>query len=151
MLLADVIKVIGNESLDEFPWGCVVVDTINLFVEEEYRLKPNSTGQAIDRALGSLDDNVKDLVLKANLDTRSCRITTPVGGGMVVEFDEQVPSTKEEVLRLKRAIKSPIFLTTSVFVGTGVILALSLMSLLPGHGGIDWIALGKLVMKFTTF
>lgn len=136
MLLSDVIKVIGDDELEEFPWGCVVVDTVNLFVTEEFRLKLSSTGHDVDRALNSLGADVKDLVLRANLDTSHCRITAPVGGGMVVEFEETTP--EDETRKLCKAMKSPVFVAVAVAVATMTIVAMIMISLLPGNGSIDW-------------
>ncbi len=137
MLLSDVIKVIGEDALEEFPWGCVVVDTVNLFVTEEFRLTMASTGHDVNLALNSLGEDVKDLVLRANLDTGHCRITAPVGGGMVMEFEETTP--EEETRKLCKAMKSPVFVTVALVVVSMTVGAMVMISLLPGHTPIDWV------------
>ncbi len=144
MQLSDVMKVIGDDSLDEFPWGCVVIQTINLFVADAYRLTPASTGIDVNRALDSLEPSIKGLVLAANLDAQSCRITAPVGGGMVLEFDDEQDEARTSDTHVGKPWTNPIFLIAASLVAVILVASVVMLSTLSTHQDVDW---GELLLQ----
>lgn len=143
MLLSDVVNVIGNKPLTAFPWGCVVRDTVNLFVSREYVLTMESTGDDVHAALDSLGGEVRALVLRSNVDMSRCAIQVPVGGGMVVEHEDiqSLPTTsseEEHFMDLRKVLASPLFLISASGILAILTAALVLVSTLSGNEGTDW-------------
>lgn len=148
MLISDVIRVLGDSSLKEFPWGCVVKDTINLFAKNEFRLTDNSTGKDVLASLESLGDDVKELVLKASVDTARCSITQPVGGGMVVEHNGDPQS--DPTVELWNAVVSPKFIVVASIVMAVIMITVNMLFRLPGHSGMSFAVLFDIFLKVAT-
>lgn len=136
MQMSDVIKVVGDSSLKEFPWGNVVKDTINLFAENEFRLNETSTGNDVMRSLDSLGQEVKDLVLKAAIDPSRCSITQSVGGGMVVKHTDE--NHDDPTVQLWRAMLSPKFIVVTTIVCVIVVVALNMVFRLSANDDLSW-------------
>jgi hypothetical protein len=134
MLLSDVVKVLGDRALGEFPWGCVVKDTVNLFAAEPLKLKLTSTGPDLTRALDEMSETNRTLLHNAQLDaSRSCMITD-VGGGMVVAHGEVEPP----------AVFGHFQFFTALVVGLVIIGALVMFSNLSINSATDWKEVGKI-------
>lgn len=147
MLLSDVIKVIGDTPLREYPWGAVVVDTINLFVDVGHQLTDDSTGPDVHRALDSLSDEVKDIVLQANLDTNRRCITAPVGGNMVIEYE----NTDVDELDFYKASQSPTVIAAGIAVISIVLMAVVMVGSLGMTPSTEvWISIGEVLGLFIT-
>lgn len=143
MLISDVIKVLGNTTLKEFPWGCAVRDTVNLFAVDPYRLTDVSTGSDVLAALESLPAENRDLVLKASIDPNRRCTTTPIGGGMVVEHVDRKPSDNTDdviadTVALRHALMNPQFMAVFLMVFLGICTAAYMVSTLSVHNEIDW-------------
>ncbi|MNI45233.1 hypothetical protein D3C76_37180 [compost metagenome] len=151
MLIADVVKVLGNTTLKEFPWGCAVRDTVNLFTVDPFRLSDASTGTDVLAALESLPVENRDLVLKASIDPNRRCTTTPIGGGMVVEHVDSGTLTGDELVAdnaaLRNAMLTPQFMGVSLLVLSGVSLAGYMISTLSVHEDIDWGAVASAFFK----
>lgn len=135
MLLSDVVKVLGERTLGEFPWGCVVKDTVNLFAEEDLKLKLTSTGDDVNRALEAMSDTNRTLLHNAQLDpSRSCMIT-PVGGGMdVVHGEPDLPVTFGHFQ-----------FATALVVGVVIVASFLMVSNLAINEKTDWKAVGTMI------
>lgn len=136
MQMSDVIKVVGDSSLKEFPWGNVVKDTINLFAKNEFRLNENSTGNDVMRSLDSLEQEVRDLVLKAAIDPSRCSITQSVGGGMVVKHTDE--NHDDPTVQLWRAMLSPKFIVVTTIVCVIVVVSLNMVFRLSANDDLSW-------------
>lgn len=137
MLMSDVIKVLGNTPLKAFPWGCVVKDTVNLFVEEANKITDDSTGTDVTTALDSLPAEQRDLVLRAKLDpTRRC-VTTSAGGGMDIEHGGGA-ATLDDTAALRRAVLTPQFMMTVMVVFLPLAMAAIMISNLAAHRDFHW-------------
>ncbi|MNB58471.1 hypothetical protein D3C87_332240 [compost metagenome] len=137
MLMSDVIKVLGNTPLKAFPWGCVVKDTVNLFVDETNRITEDSTGMDVTTALDSLPAEQRDLVLRAKLDpTRRC-VATPAGGGMVIEHEGE-SATLDDTAALRRAVLTPQFMTSAFLVVLPLSMGAIMISNLAAHRDFHW-------------
>lgn len=139
MQMSDVIKVVGDSSLKEFPWGNVVKDTINLFAKNEFRLNENSTGDDVMRSLDSLGQEVKDLVLKVAIDPSRYSVTQSVGGGMVVKHTNE--NLEDPTVQLWRAVLSPKFIVVTTIVCVIVVVALNMVFRLSANDDLSWQAL----------
>lgn len=138
MLLSDVVKVLGDRTLGEFPWGCVVKDTVNLFAEESLKLKLTSTGPDLTRALDAMSETNRTLLHNAQLDTgRSC-VITPVGGGMDVVHGDTDPPT----------VFGHSQFVTGLFVSVVLTVSLVMFSNLSINESTDWKEVAKLGMAF---
>ncbi|MCY1286153.1 hypothetical protein D9M68_17940 [compost metagenome] len=140
MQITDVIKVMGNAPLGKFPWGCTVRDTVNLFLDPKIiQLTDASTGVDIQTAIDSLPDDVRQLILVANLDPSRHCIATPVGGGMVVEHVESSTDQSENPVEgLTNALTRPLSLATAMVVIMVVLVAVFLASGLSANKDFDW-------------
>ncbi|MND13222.1 hypothetical protein D3C76_418010 [compost metagenome] len=137
MLMSDVIKVLGDTPLKAFPWGCVVKDTVNLFVDEPNRITEDSTGKDVTTALDSLPAEQRDLVLRAKLDpTRRC-VATPAGGGMVIEHEDE-SATLDDTAALRRAMLTPQFMMTMLTVVMPLAMGSYMISNLAAHKDFHW-------------
>lgn len=137
MLMSDVIKVLGNTPLKAFPWGCVVKDTVNLFVEEPNKITEDSTGMDVTTALDTLSAETRDLVLQAKLDpTRRC-VATPAGGGMVIEH-ESASATLDDTAALRSAMLNPQFMAITCMVLVPLTMASVMISNLSAHRDFHW-------------
>lgn len=137
MLMSDVIKVLGNTPLKAFPWGCVVKDTVNLFVDEASRITEESTGMDVTTALDSLSADTRELVLQARLDpTRKC-VATPAGGGMVIEHEGE-SATLDDTAALRRAVLNPQFMLVSFMVVLPLSMSAYMISNLAAHRDFRW-------------
>lgn len=133
MLLSDVVKVLGDRTLGEFPWGCVVRDTVNLFAEEPLKLTMTSTGTDLTRAIEAMSESNQTLLNNAQLDTKRSCVIQDVGGGMVVEHGEaDLP-----------AVFGFFQFFTAMVVGIIVIAAIIMFGSLSVFEKTDWTALGK--------
>lgn len=148
MQMSDVIKVVGESSLKEFPWGNMVKDTINLFAKNEFRLNENSTGNDVLRSLDSLGHEVKDLVLKATIDPSRCSVTQPVGGGMVVKHTDECHD--DPTVQLWRAMLSPKFVVVTTIVCVIVVVALNMVFRLSAHDDLSWQALIDAIIEVSS-
>lgn len=135
MLLSDVVKVLGERALGEFPWGCVVKDTVNLFAEGDLKLKLTSTGEDLTRALDAMSDTNRTLLQNAQLDTgRSC-VITPAGGGMdIVHGEADLPGSFGHFQFF-----------TALIVGVVIIASLLMVSNLAINEKTDWKAVGTMI------
>lgn len=154
MRITDVIRVMGPTPLERFPWGETVRDTVNLFLDPRIlQLTEKSTGIDIQYAIDSMTDETKELVLRANLDPARHCLTTPVGGGMVVEHPEkkarQVPASPSEVeefdeeseetdVEFLQSFMRPLTLVTAIVVMVVLAMALLLISDLSVNDDFDW-------------
>lgn len=145
MQMSDVIKVVGDSSLKEFPWGNVVKDTINLFAKNEFHLNENSTGDDVMRSLDSLGQEVKELVLKAAIDPSRCSITQSVGGGMVVKHIDE--NHDDPTVQLWRAVLSPKFIVVTTIVCVIVVVALNMVFRLSANDDLSWQVLIDAILK----
>ena len=145
MQMSDVIKVVGDSSLKEFPWGNVVKDTINLFAKNEFHLNENSTGDDVMRSLDSLGQEVKELVLKAAIDPSRCSITQSVGGGMVVKHIDE--NHDDPTVQLWRAVLSPKFIVVTTIVCVIVVVALTMVFRLSANDDLSWQVLIDAILK----
>lgn len=137
MIMSDVIKVLGNTPLKAFPWGCVVKDTVNLFVDETNKITEDSTGTDVTTALDSLSIETRDLVLRAKLDpTRLC-VSTPAGGGMVIEHEDEA-ATLDDTAALRRAILNPQFMLVMCMVILPLTFCTVMISNLSVHRDFQW-------------
>lgn len=137
MLMSDVIKVLGDTPLKAFPWGCVVKDTVNLFVDEPNKITEDSTGMDVTTALDSLPADTRDLVLQAKLDpTRRC-VATPAGGGMVIEHEGET-ATLDDTAALRRAMLSPQFMLVTCMVVLPITISTYMISNLSAHKTFSW-------------
>jgi hypothetical protein len=134
--MSDVIKVLGTEPLNEFPWGVWVKDTVNLFVDENARLMDESTGEDVLASLNTLPEEQRELILRAQLDPAHHCVVSPVGGGMVLEIDEQPLEPAAEVKALVTAMQTPQFLVSSTMVGLVVLASLWMVSTLSVHDDV---------------
>lgn len=134
MLLSDVVKVLGERSLGEFPWGCVVKDTVNLFAEEDLKLKLTSTGADVTSALAAMSDTNRELLSNAQLDVNRSCVITPLGGGMdLVHGDTET------------AVKFGHFQAfTALVVGVVMIVSMVMVSNLSINEKTDWKAIGAM-------
>ncbi len=149
MLISDVIKVLGKAPLKQFPWGCWVKDTVNLFVDEAARLTDESTGEDVLKSLETLAEDVRELVLSAHLDPAHHCVISPVGGGMVVKHDEPPLATEAELAALTKAMQSPPVLIAATVVSLVVFSALWMVSTLSVHDDVDvW---GAVIMFLKVF
>lgn len=146
MLMSDVIKVLGNTPLKAFPWGCVVKDTVNLFVDEPNRITDESTGMDVTTALDSLSAEQRDLVLQAKLDPGRRCVATPAGGGMVIEHEGE-SATLDDTAALRRAMLNPQFMTVAAMVGVPLTMATFMISNLAAHRGFSWLEVGKALFQ----
>ncbi|QTH80229.1 hypothetical protein PA10_00029 [Pseudomonas phage pPa_SNUABM_DT01] len=158
MLISDVIKVLGNTTLKEFPWGCAVRDTVNVFAVDPYRLTDASTGVDVLAALESLPEENRDLVMRASIDPNRRCTTTPIGGGMVVEHvdrkPEPAPDSDEvtaDTAALRHALMNPQFMGVFFMVFLGLCMAGYMISTLSVHNGIDWSAVFSAFWKVFGF
>lgn len=140
MLMSDVLKVLGNTPLKEFPWGCWVKDSVNLFVDEDARLTDESTGEDVLTSLATLEADVRALVLAAHLDPARHCVISPVGGGMVVQHEEPPLEQEAEIAALVNAMHSPQFLISATVVSLVVFAALWMVSTLSVHDNVDILA-----------
>lgn len=136
MLLSDVVKVLGDRPLGDFPWGCVVRDTVNLFAELNLKLTLTSTGDDLTRALDAMSESNRALLNNAQLDTgRTCMIT-PAGGGMVIEHGD-----------VEGAIPPIVFgqfqIVTAMVVLAVLLGAMSMFASLGVNKGTDWKEVGS--------
>lgn len=139
MKITDVIKVMGSTPLGMFPWGCTVRDSVNLFLDPKViQLTDKSTGADIQSALDSLPNDVRQLILIANLDPSRHCITTPMGGGMVVEHTEVDVVVENPVEGLKNALTRPLSVATTGVVVAVVLVAVFLASGLSANKDFDW-------------
>lgn len=136
MLLSDVVKVLGDRTLGEFPWGCVVKDTVNLFAEDTLKLKLTSTGSELTRALDAMSETNRNLLHNAQLDTNRACMITPVGGGMVVEHGD-VDADPPAKFGFFQAF-------TALIVSVVLIGAFLMFANLSINEKTDWKAVGKL-------
>jgi len=150
MLMSDVIKVLGDTPLKAFPWGCVVRDTVNLFVMDTNRLTENSTGMDVTAALESLPLETRDLVLQAKLDPGRRCMDTPVGGGLVLrnEEEETLPTAvMDDTAALRRALLSPQFLMIAFMVVIPLTMCTIMISNLSIHKDFSWAEVGAALFK----
>lgn len=139
MQITDVIKVMGNAPLERFPWGCTVKDTLNLFLDSRVVvLTMKSTGTDIQQALDSLPDDVRALVLRANLDPSRHCIETPMGGGMVVEHSETGDPVESPGESLNNALLKPISIISAFSVLVVVVFAVYMVSGLTANKDVNW-------------
>lgn len=150
MLLSDVIKVLGNTPLKAFPWGCVVKDTVNLFVDESNKITEDSTGMDVTTALDSLSAETRDLVLRAQLDPARQCVATPAGGGMVIEHEGE-SATLDDTAALRSAVLSPLFMTCLAMVFVPLTMASYMISNLSVHKGFHWGELFSALFKVFGF
>lgn len=137
MLISDVIKVLGDSSLGDFPWGVAVADTINLFTPDERRLSTASNGADVEKAIESLDADTRALIMRARIDPRKGVVKQPMGGGMEVEHSIDADPSGE----LIKSMMTPPFIFT-IFLVTGVVAtAIFMLKSLVGKSPIDWGAL----------
>lgn len=134
MLLSDVVKVLGDRTLGEFPWGCVVKDTVNLFAEEDLKLKLTSTGADVTSALEAMSDTNRELLSNAQLDVRRSCVITPLGGGLDVVHGDAETSIKFGHFQA----------LTALVVGVVMIVSLIMVSSLAGNEKTDWKEIGKM-------
>jgi hypothetical protein len=137
MFLSDVVRVLGESPLRDFPWGVMVANTINLFTEEEHRLTEESTGEDVHSALNSLTDEVRELVLRARLDVHSGKITAPAGGNMVIEYEDGEDKTLTEP-DFSKVMSSPVFIAVMTTVTLIIFAAMYMFSNLAANRDIDW-------------
>ena len=136
MLLSDVVKVLGERTLGEFPWGCVVKDTVNLFAEEPLKLKLTSTGADVTVALGAMSDTNRELLANAQLDVNRSCVITPIGGGLDVVHGDGDAET---------AVKFGHFQAlTALVVGVVMIVSIVMFSDLSINEKTDWKAIGTM-------
>lgn len=130
MLLSDVVKVLGDQPLSEFPWGCVVKDTVNLFTPNDLKLTLTSTGADLSRALDAMSETNRTLLHSAQLDaSRSC-VITPVGGGLVVEHgNQEVPEAP---------LLTRVNLITGFIVVNVLLICFQMFSSLTINEDTDW-------------
>ena len=138
MLLSDVVKVLGDRPLGDFPWGGVVRDTVNLFAEINLKLTLTSTGDDLTRALDGMSESNRALLNSAQLDTSRTTVITPAGGGMVVEHGD-VPVDATSIVFNKFHI---VTATVVVMVLMG---AMSMFASLGVNKGQDWKEVGKFI------
>ena len=148
MQITDVIKVMGNAPLERFPWGCTVKDTLNLFLDPRVtQLTMKSTGKDIQLALSLLPDDVRALVLRANLDPSRHCIETPMGGGMVIEHSETGDPVESPGESLKKALLKPISIISAVSVLLVIVFAVYMVSGLTANKDVNWEELLKNFME----
>lgn len=145
MQMSDVIKVLGNTPLKEFPWGCIVKDTVNLFASEGHLLTDESSGEDVHAALDSMLPDVRDLVLSANVDPTRCMVTSPMGGGMVLEYSEEVIG--HDVVELRKAMLTPQFVASATMVTIVLIASLVAVSSLSVNQGFEWLEFFKTLLQ----
>ncbi len=140
MRITDVINVMGDSPLNKFPWGVTVRDTVNLFLNPKViQLTDVSTGVDIQNAIDSLPDDVRQLILVANLDPSRHCIATPVGGGMVVEHSKSQRDKEEDPVNgLTNALTKPLSLVTGLMTTAVVVVAIFLSSTLTANKAFDW-------------
>lgn len=139
MQITDVIKVMGGLPLGHFPWGHTVRDTVNLFLDPKIaRLTLESTGHDIQSALDSLPDDVRVLILVAKLDPTRRSMTTPMGGGMVVEHSDNPSVSEDPVEGLKNALLHPLSMATALVMFAVVVVSGFLVSGLSANKDFDW-------------
>lgn len=138
MLLSDVVNVLGDQPLSEFPWGCVVRDTVNLFAEKDLKLTLTSSGSDLQRALSAMSEDNRTLLNRAQLDTGRARVIQPVGGGMVLEHadDELEPSI----------VFNRTSITTAMIVGSVILISVFMLSSLSINKDTDWNAIKDIVV-----
>lgn len=141
MLLPDVIRSLGDQPLKAFPWGSLVRDTVNLFAGVELRVTLDSTGIEICRTMMAMPSDKRDLLNQAQLDLSRAIVTTPVGGGMVVEHADTEPEA-DVGLRFTRSDY-----IAAVVVGSVVGTALFMLSQLEINRGTDWGAVKDIIMS----
>lgn len=153
MLLSDVIKAIGSTPLKSFPWGCAVRDVVNLFVGPRHALTMESDGHAVDEALNSLEEEVREMVMRADIDTVTCSVNVGAGDGLVVEHGETEvdPENEDKIINMQRALTNPTFLVVASIVVILLLIAVSLAASLPSNQGIDWNGIFDMLFSlFTT-
>ncbi|MNP89215.1 hypothetical protein D3C85_16190 [compost metagenome] len=136
MQMSDIIKAVGDSTLKEFPWGCVVKDTVNLFVSNEFRLDENSTGSDLMHSLDSLGHDVRELILKATLDPTLCKITQPALSEIGIHQNDV--TQEDPTVELWQAIVSPKFVVVSTVVGAVVLAAINMAFGLSTDGSFGW-------------
>ena len=134
MLLSDVVKVLGDRTLGEFPWGCVVKDTVNLFAEEDLKLKLTSTGTDVTSALAAMSDTNRELLSNAQLDVNRSCVITPLGGGLDVVHGDAETSVKFGHFQA----------LTALVVGVVMIVSMVMVSDLAVNEKTDWKAIGTM-------
>jgi hypothetical protein len=67
MTLDDVLKVVGNSSLTDFPWGRNVALLVNGFTPVDVNLKHDSTGQELKDAIDRVPEPNRTLLLNAQV------------------------------------------------------------------------------------
>ena len=145
MLLSDVEKVLGDRPLSEFPWGCVVRDTVNLFAREDLKLTLASTGADLVKALDAMPESNRILLNSAQLDARRSCVVTPIGGGLVVEHPGE-----SNVSTDGPSLFTGLNLATMFVVVNVLLIAMLLFSTTAAGHDVDWSelgALGKDVLK----
>lgn len=58
---------VGESELEKFPWGRNVVSIVNGFVEESFQLSLSSKGADVDRAIATISDIEREMVLSAKV------------------------------------------------------------------------------------
>lgn len=138
MKISDVIMILGNTPLSEFPWGCIVKTTINLFVDDEHRVTESSTGLDVHVALGTLPKETRDIVLSASIDADRCCAVTSIGGGMAIEHVDAETTSQEDLVALRQAIFTPQFMATAVLVIVPLSLSAILITNLSSNSSFSW-------------
>lgn len=154
MLLSDVVNVLGDRPLSEFPWGCTVRDTVNLFAEHNLKLTLTSTGDDLNRALDAMTEIHRTLLCEAQLDASRACVIQPIGGGLVIEStapDEIQPEAETELTLDRKTI------TTGLIVGSVILMCVFMLSTLSVNEGTDWagikdiaIEIGKTIFGINT-
>lgn len=137
MKISDVIMILGNTPLSEFPWGCIVKTTINLFVDDEHRVTESSTGLDVHAALGTLPKETRDIVLSASIDADRCCAVTSIGGGMAIEHVDEETTSQEDLAALRQAVFAPQFIAFAVLVVVPLAMGALLLSNLSIHDGFS--------------
>lgn len=120
MHLRDVLKVVGESELSRFPWGRNVVSIVNGFVEESYQLTLESKGADVDRAIATINEIEREMVLSAKV-----RID-----GFVAP---PVPSANDDV-QIERNNSKTKSIAVFFFIGTLCLIALVMtFSISYGH------------------
>lgn len=85
MILQDVMKVVGNSPLLDFPWGQNVILLVNSFTSEDFNLTAASTGSDLIDAMLHVEESNRTMLLNAKVDmasfvsAESCANDTLVG------------------------------------------------------------------------
>lgn len=68
MILQDVMKVVGNSPLLDFPWGQNVILLVNSFTSEDFNLTAASTGSDLISAMLHVEESNRTMLLNAKVD-----------------------------------------------------------------------------------